>query len=156
MALLREIRLIGASVRKDGTFLEAARTLLGSETSALAVVDEQQRVVGLFTDDDLLRGLFPRYLEELHHTAFLVEDGESLRGSLAKAAGDSVERHMRQPVTVEIDAGAAHVVERFLHTPWGAVAVVESGRFVGMVNQLDVTRYLVERLDPGSAFLEMG
>jgi CBS domain-containing protein len=156
MALLREIRLIGASVRKDGTFLEAARSLLGSETSALAVVDEQQRVVGLFTDDDLLRGLFPRYLEELHHTAFLVEDGESLRGSLAKAADQSVERHMRKPVTVEIDAGAAHVVERFLHTPWGAVAVVDSGRFVGMVNQLDVTRYLVERLDPGSAFLEMG
>ncbi len=156
MALLREIRLIGASVRKDDTFLEAARSLLGSETSALAVVDGQERVTGLFTDDDLLRGLFPRYLDELHHTAFLVEDGESLRGNLETAARESVERHMREPVTVEIDAGAAHVVERFLHTPWGAVAVVDSGRFVGMVNQLDVTRYLVERLDPGSAFLEMG
>ena len=156
MALLREIRLIGASLRKDGTFLEAARILLGSQTSAIAVVDAQERVVGLFTDDDLLRGLFPRYLEELHHTAFLIEDSESLRGSLDKTASESVERHMREPVTVEIDAGAAHVVERFLHTPWGAVAVVESGRFVGMVNQLAVTRYLVERLDPGSSFLEMG
>jgi CBS domain-containing protein len=156
MALLREIRLIGASVRRDDTFLEAARILLGSQTSALAVVDEQGRVVGLFTDDDLLRGLFPRYLEELHHTAFLVEDGESLRGSLDKAARESVERHMREPVTVEIDAGAAHLVERFLHTPWGAVAVIEGGRFVGMVNQLDLTKYLVERLDPGGAWLEMG
>jgi CBS domain-containing protein len=156
MALLREIRLIEASVRKDGTFLEAARILLGSQTSALAVLDEQERVVGLFTDDDLLRGLFPRYLEELHHTAFLVEDGESLRGSLDKAARESVERHMREPVTVEIDAGAAHVVERFLHTPWGAVAVIEGGRFVGMVNQLDLTKHLVERLDPGGAWLEMG
>jgi CBS domain-containing protein len=156
MALLREIRLIEASVRKTDTFLEAARTLLGSETSALAVVDEQERVVGLFTDDDLLRGLFPRYLEELHHTAFLVEDGESLRGSLEKAARESVERHMREPVIVQIDAGAAHVVERFLHTPWGAVAVVDGGRFVGMVNQLDLTKYLVERLDPGGAWVEMG
>jgi CBS domain-containing protein len=156
MALLRQIRLIGASVRKDGTFLEAARILLASETSAVAVVDEQQHVVGLFTDDDLLRGLFPRYLEELHHTAFLVDDGESLRGSLENAARESVDRHMRAPVTVEIDAGAAHVVERFLHTPWGAVAVVESGRFVGVVNQLDLTRYLVERLDPGGPWLEMG
>jgi CBS domain-containing protein len=156
MAPLREIRLIGASVRKDGTFLEAARILLGSETSALAVVDEQERVVGLFTDDDLLRGLFPRYLDELHHTAFLVEDGESLGGNLEKVARESVERHMRESVTVEVDAGAAHVVERFLHTPWGAVAVIEEGRFVGMVNQLDLTKYLVERLDPSGAWLEMG
>ena len=156
MAPLREIRLIEASVRKTDTFRAAARTLLRSETSALAVVDEQERVVGLFTDDDLLRGLFPRYLEELHHTAFLVENGESLRGSLDKAARESVESHMREPVTVEIDAGAAHVVERFLHTPWGAVAVTEGGRFVGMVNQLDLTKHLVERLDPGGAWLEMG
>jgi CBS domain-containing protein len=156
MALLREIRLIGASLRKDGTFLEAARILLGSQTSAIAVVDEQEHVVGLFTDDDLLRGLFPRYLEELHHTAFLVEDGESLRGSLDVAARESVERHMREPVTVEIDAGVAHLVERFLHTPWGAVAVIEGGRFVGMVNQLDLTKHLVERLDPGGLWMEVG
>ena len=54
---------------------------------------------------------------------------------------------MRDPVTVEIDAGAAHVVERFLHTPWGAIAVVESGRFVGMVDQLDLISRLLERAD---------
>lgn len=112
--------------------------------------------MSLFTDDDLLRGLFPRYLEELHHTAFLVDEGESLRGSLEDVARESVERHIRAPVTVEIDAGPAHVVERFLHTPLGAVAVVESGCFVGMVNQLDLTRYLVARLDPGGLWLEMG
>jgi len=156
MALLREIRLIPASVPEDATFLQAARVLLQALTSAIAVVDAENRVVGLFTDDDLLRGLFPRYLEQLHHTAFLVDEGQTFRGSLEAAAREGVDRHMRDAVTVEIDAGAAHVVERFLHTPWGAVAVIESGRFVGMVNQLEFTRYLVDRLDPAGAWLEMG
>jgi CBS domain-containing protein len=146
MALLREMRLLPVSVPEGAPFLEAARALLAADTSAIAVLGRDERVVGIFTDDDLLRGLFPRYLEELHHTAFIVEDTEALQGSVATAAGATVDRYMRDPVTVEIDAGIAHVVERFVHTPWGAVAVVDRGRFVGMVDQLDFVGRLLGRL----------
>ena len=147
MALLRELRLPRASVARGTPFLGAARALLAAETSAIAVVDDEERVAGVFTDDDLLRGLFPRYLDELHHTAFLVEDGELLLANIEAAAGEPVDRYLRAPVTVEIDSSVAHVVERFLHTPWGAMAVVEDGRFVGMVDQLAFVRHLFERLD---------
>jgi CBS domain-containing protein len=146
MALLREMRLRRFSVPEGSPFAEAARALLAAGTSAIAVVDPDERVVGIFTDDDLLRGLFPRYLEDLHHTAFLVEDTEALQGSIEDAAGATVGRYMRRPVTVEIDAGIAHVVERFVHTPWGAVAVVDRGRFVGMVDQLDFVGRVLDRL----------
>jgi CBS domain-containing protein len=156
MAILREMELLPVSVRTDSGFLDAARALLAAHTSAIAVVDGQERVVGLFTDDDLLRGLFPQYLSELHHTAFLVNEGQALRASLEIAADAPVSRYMRQPVTVEIDASAAHVVERFLHTPWGAIAVVEAGRFVGMVGQLEFTERLMEHLDLPAAWDEMG
>lgn len=144
MTILREIELRPASVREDRSFLDAARVLLAARISAIAVVNRDERVVGLFTDDDLLGGLFPPYLEELRHTAFLV-DGETLQASAEAASRETVGQHMRRPVTVEVDAGAAHVVERFLHTPWGAIAVVESGRFVGMVDQLDLISRLFER-----------
>jgi CBS domain-containing protein len=147
MALLREMKLLPVSIRADAAFLDAARLLLDAHTSAVAVVDRDQRVVGLFTDDDLLRGLFPRYLAELQHTAFLVDEGKALQANLDAVAGEAVGRWMRDPVTVEIDAGAAHVVERFLHTPWGALAVVEAGRFVGMLGQLEFTERLIEQLD---------
>jgi CBS-domain-containing membrane protein len=146
MTILREIELRPASVREDRSFLDAARVLLAARISAIAVLDRDERVVGLFTDDDLLGGLFPPYLEELRHTAFLV-DGGTLQASAEAAARETVGQHMRRPVTVEVDAGAAHVVERFLHTPWGAIAVVESGRFVGMVDQLDLISRLLERAD---------
>lgn len=147
MALLRELALVPASVRRGVPFQTAARTILAARTSAIAVLDDEDRVAGVFTDDDLLRGLFPGYLDELHHTAFLVEDGELLLASIEAAADQPVDRYMRDPVTVEIDSSVAHVVERFLHTPWGAVAVVEDGRFAGMVDQLTFVRHLLGTLN---------
>src|ERR671923_566448 len=113
MPILRDMKLLPVSVQAHTGFLEAARRLLTAHTSAIAVVDDAERVIGLFTDDDLLRGLFPRYLGELRHTAFLVEDGQALRASIEAVAAEPVSRYMRHPVTVEIDASAAHVVERF-------------------------------------------
>jgi CBS domain-containing protein len=156
MAILRDMQLAPVSLKADTGFLDAARTLLAAHTSAIAVVDDAERVLGLFTDDDLLRGLFPEYLSELRHTAFLVDEGEPLRASLEKAAGRPVSDYMREPVTVDIDAGSAHVVERFLHTPWGAIAVVEAGRFVGIVGQLEFTELLLRRLDVPAGEGEMG
>ena len=150
MAILREMQLLPVSVQGNTGFLEAARALLTAHTSAIAVVDDAERVIGLFTDDDLLRGLFPDYLSELHHTAFLVDEGQPLSPSIEAAAGEPVSRYMRKPVTVEIRASAAHVVERFLHTPWGAVAVVEKGRFVGILGQLEFTERLIEQLGLGA------
>ena len=147
MTFLRDIPLLQVSVRDDAGFLDAARVLLASRISAIAVLDGDDHVVGLFTDDDLLRGLFPAYLEELHHTAFLVNDNELVQARAEFAAGQSVGRFISEPIAVEVDAGRGHLVERFLHTPWGAVAVVENRRFLGMINQLDFTERLMRHLE---------
>ena len=156
MPILRDMQLLPVSVQGNTGFLEAARALLTAHTSAIAVVDDAERVIGLFTDDDLLRGLFPRYLGELRHTAFLVDEGQPLSASIDAVANEPVSRYMRNPVMVDIEASAAHVVERFLHTPWGAIAVVEKGRFVGILGQLEFTERLIEQLDLGADEGEMG
>jgi CBS domain-containing protein len=147
MAPLRNTRLVRASVPRSATFLEAARALFGTGISAIAVLDVAERVVGLFTDDDLLRGLFPRYLGELRHTAFVREESRALAARLEQARGEPVERYMREPMTVDIGATAIHVAERFLHSPWGALAVVEEERFLGMVDQIDFIETLMGQLD---------
>jgi CBS domain-containing protein len=147
MAPLHDTRLVRASVPRTATFLEAARALFGTGISAIAVLDAEERVVGLFTDDDLLRGLFPGYLAELHHTAFVRQESRALVARLEEASGEPVERYMRKPMTVDIDATGIHVAERFLHSPWGALAVVEVDRFVGMVDQIDFIEALMGQLD---------
>jgi CBS domain-containing protein len=147
MAPLRETRLVQVSVARTATFLEAARRLFGTGISAIAVVDAEQRVVGLFTDDDLLRGLFPGYLGDLHHTAFVRDEPAALAARLGKTGGAAVEEYMRAPMTIEIEASAIHVAERFLHSPWGALAVVENERFVAMVDQVDFVETLMRKLE---------
>jgi CBS domain-containing protein len=146
MAPLRDTRLVRASVSRRATFLEAAMSLFEAGISAIAVVDAEQRVVGLFTDDDLLRGLFPGYLADLHHTAFMREESGALAARLEEASGGPVDRYMRGLMTVDIDASEIHLAERFLHSPWGALAVVEDERFVGMVDQVDFVESLMRRL----------
>jgi CBS domain-containing protein len=143
---LRETRLVWASVLDTATFLEAARALFGTGISAIAVVDAERRVVGLFTDDDLLRGLFPGYLSDLHHTAFLREESAALATRLGKTRGHPIELYMREPITVDIEASALHVAERFLHSPSGVLAVVDNERFAGMVDQIDFVETVMRGL----------
>jgi CBS domain-containing protein len=139
---LRDIPLVDASVPRTATFHQAARTLAEHGVSAIAVLGDDGRVVGLFAADDLLRGLFPRYLQELRHTAFLELEPAPLSARLEQAAADPVTDHMREAATVDLGSSAIHVAERFLHLEAGALAVVEDERFVGMLEQSTFCRAL--------------
>jgi CBS domain-containing protein len=147
-ATLRTCSLVDASVPVSATFLDAARTLATAQVSAVAIVDNDRRVVGLVTEDDVVRGLFPGYVADLRHTAFLDVDAETLATRIAARGGEPVEQHMRRrPETLAIDTSALHVAERFLHCEWGALPVVgDDGRFVGMVRQSDFCRVILAGL----------
>ena len=136
MRTLAGTDLVPASVARTATLADAANELIERDVSLVAVVDEENRVVGLFGGEELLRGLFPRYLGELHHTAFATDDAASLLARASEARGERVETHMREPVTVEVDSSATHAAERFLHCGLPALAAVEGGAFVGMLDRV--------------------
>jgi CBS-domain-containing membrane protein len=147
MLRLRELEPVDASVPRTATFGEAAEALAASGLSAVAVLDERGHVAGLFTEDDFLAGIFPRYLGELRHTAFVPDDLESATERARAVAGEPVERHMRKAVTVEADTSAIHAAEVFLHCEWGAVALVDADeRYVGMLSQVEFCRRLLPTL----------
>jgi len=147
---LRDIPLADAAVARSGTFSDAARALLDHGLPGIAVLDEERRPIGVFTDDDLLRGLFPRYLGELRHTAFLEDTPAALEARLESVAAEPVTEHMQDVVCVDVATAPIHVAEKFLHTEWGAVAVVEQGRFLGMLDQLAFCRAVMAgRADAG-------
>lgn len=143
MTTLRDTTLVDASVPADATFADAARAISQVEIGAIAVVDADGRVVGLFTADDLVRGLFPGYLREMEHTIFLESDRQALEPRLDRSAARPVREFCQPPLTVELDADLAHVAERFLHSPHDSVAVVERRRFVGMLGQIEFCRALM-------------
>lgn len=146
-ALLRSCTLVEASVAAGTPLLAAAQTLVEARVAAVAVVDGERRVVGLLSEDDLVRALFPGYLGDLHHTAFLDEASE-LAAHADRLAALTVERAARSDAEpVPIDTSVVHVAQRFLHIEWGAVPVVdESERFLGMLQQAEFIRVVLEHL----------
>lgn len=140
--VLDEIELDRAAVAAGATFGEAARVLRESGATMVAVVDDAERVVGLFGAEEALRGLLPGYLRDLHHTAFARDDARLLGERARTVRDEPVERHCAKPVTVESDSSGLHVGEVFLHCRLPAVAVVARGRFVGILDRGDFARAL--------------
>lgn len=145
MPTLSEIELVPASIRLTATFDEAAEALVSHPVTTIAVLDDDRRVVGLFGDTNLLRGVFPRYLSELRHTAFTSDDESILGDRMRAAAAEPVEKHMSQPVTLDEDMSAIHAAERFLHCDFGALAVVRDERFVGMLGRAEFCRAVLRK-----------
>lgn len=146
MSTLHDIELVPASVDVSATFDEAARALSENRLPALAVLEEG-RVVGLFTDEEVLLGVSPKYLDELRHTAFLETELPSLREHAAAVRAEPVRKHMRKPITVELDSSSLHAAERFVHCDEGAIAVVgDDGRFVGMLSRAEFAYAMLRRL----------
>ena len=146
MSTLHDIALVDASVDVSATFADAAKALSASRLSALAVVDEG-RVVGLFTDEELLLGVSPRYLDELRHTAFLETELPSLRERAREVREEPVRKHMRRPITIELEGSSMHAAERFVHCDEGALPVVDDDdRFVGMLSRTEFAHALLKRL----------
>ena len=142
---LREITLVSASVPSSATFREAATALRESGLPAIAVLGPDGRVVGLFTDIDLLRGLFPAYLGELRHTSFLPDDPDALTRRAHEVAAKPVMTHTRKPYELEVDTSTTHAAERFLHCEEGALPVVDDGRFVGMLPRAEFALAMLRR-----------
>lgn len=146
MSTLHGIELVPASVDVSATFDDAARALAESRLPAIAVVDGD-RVVGLFTDEELLLGVSPRYLDELRHTAFLEGELPSLRERVTAVRAEPVRAHMRKPVAIELDTSSLHAAERFVHCEEGAIAVVDADdRFVGMLSRAEFAYAMLRRL----------
>jgi CBS domain-containing protein len=145
MSSLHGIELVPASVEVSATFGEAARVLSETSVPALAVL-EGERVVGLFTDEEVLLGVSPKYLGELRHTAFLEAELPSLRERAEVVRIEPVRKHMRKPITVELHSSTFHAAERFVHCDEGALAVVDGDRFVGMLSRAEFAYAMLRRL----------
>ena len=143
MTALFGIELVPASVRRGATFREAAEVLAAHPVSALAVLDDDGHVVGVFGNEELLRILFPPYLGELRHTAFVRDDRDLLERRAQEAGAAPVERHMHAPTMIDHDASATHVAEVFLHCELDALPVVRDGRFAGMLGRTEFCREML-------------
>jgi CBS domain-containing protein len=134
MADLRDLALVDASVPETATLAAAVARLFEAQVPALAVLGSDGRVIGVLSEVDVLRSVFPRYLAELRHTAFLEDDATSLAERAGAVRDRPVGEFTRRVESLAGDDSETHAAERFLHTGEQALPVVEGGRFLGMLS----------------------
>jgi CBS-domain-containing membrane protein len=144
-SILAAIELVDASVPREATYEEAARVLAASEAPTVAILDANRKVVGLFGIEQALRGCMPSYLLEVRHTAFAKDDLALLAERAREVLDDPVLEHAAQPVTVDIETSAVHVAQVFLQEGMAGIAVVEDGRYAGVLGRAAFARAMLKR-----------
>ena len=146
MADLRDLPLVLAAVSESSSFGEAVRALFEAQVPTGAVLADD-RVTGVLSEVDVLRAVFPRYLAELRHTAF-VEDDPGLLDERARAvANRPVREFARHVEPLDGYDSETHAAQRFLHTGEQALPVVEAGRFLGMLSISALCHARLDRAD---------
>ncbi|HSI97173.1 MAG TPA: CBS domain-containing protein [Gaiellaceae bacterium] len=149
---LRDLTLVNASVPESATLAEASSALFAAQVPALAVLDASGRVVGVFSEGDLLRAVFPGYLAEVRHTAFLPDDAPSLDERARQARDTPVREFARSAEVLRVGDSQIHAAERFMHTGEEALPVVDGEQFVGMLSIAALCYARLDRLErPRSA-----
>ena len=125
------------------TYEEAAKAFYDRQVSGMPVVDAQGQVVGVLSDKDLYRVLFPWYKSFLEDPVEYT-DFEAREAKIEEVRHKSIEGFMsRQVFSVESDtpimkAGAmmlAHSIHR--------LPVIDGGKLVGIVTRSDIYRSIV-------------
>jgi CBS domain-containing protein len=148
MANLRGLPLVDASVSETATFADAVAQLFEAQVPALAVLGSDGLLVGVVSELDVLRAVFPGYLAELRHTAFLDDDPTGLDERARAIRSRPVNELARQVERLDGDDSETHAAERFLHLGEQALPVMEGARFLGM---LSVAALCHARLDRAGA-----
>ena len=140
--LLRDTPIL----RVTDNVADATRSLLGADLPALPVVDERDRLYGIFGEREFLGAVFPGYLKELKYAGMIKRD---LEDALEKRQQCRVEPVREYVNTEHVDVGAefsdAQVAEIFLHHRVLIVPVADDGKVIGVITRADFFRSVAER-----------
>lgn len=112
------------TVGPESTVGEAVVSLADGHLTALAVVDDGGRLVGVLSTSDIL-------------TAIAEAEGAAERGRLF---GETLVRDLMTPrtITIEPDADVEEAARQMLYLEVHRLFVTEAGKLVGVVSQTDI------------------
>jgi len=144
--LVKEIMSIDyITLAPETSFFEAAKMLLENRASGAPVIDQSGNLVGLVSEKDLFRALYPSYhYFYLNPESFLNHD-EDLREATIEAKQKKVIDIMSKrpiiatPETNILKIGGLMVASGIHHVP-----VVENGKVVGMISRGNIYRAILQ------------
>ena len=133
-----------ATIRQEATVRDAARLMLERGISALPVLDEKDRLVGIISEGDLMRpGEFGAEQPRSWWLRLLAMTGESAADNYVKTHGTLVRDVMTSPVIAVTEATTIGKIALLLEKHRiKRVPVIRSGQPVGIVSRADLVRQL--------------
>jgi CBS domain-containing protein len=139
---------VQTSLRADAPARDAARVLARVDTSGVLVVDGGGRLIGVLSDEDLLRQLLPEYIGEDDALARVLEE-DSARALSARLEGRTVGDLLpsSRPVepVVDGDATLVEVAAVMLRAGVRVVGVIHDDRLVGGIEMDRLLSHLLDR-----------
>ncbi len=128
------------------TVADGVRALLDVDLPALPVVDERERLYGIFGEREFLGAVFPGYLKELRYAGMIKRDLEDALEKRLKCRHDEVRKYVHtEHVDVGGDFSDAQVAEIFMHHRVLIVPVTDNDRVVGVITRADFFRSVAQR-----------
>ena len=112
------------TVTKETHVIDAVKKLLDNKVTSAPVVDEQGRLIGLFSEKDSIKV----FLESVYN--------QGMSGKVAD--------HMTMgTISVDADSSIVELAEKFDKSSVRSFPVFDDGKFVGMISRTDVLKALI-------------
>lgn len=133
----------------DEKFLEFLRRVVESRQATAAVLDEQQRLLGLVGIHDVLEHIVPHYVRLDRKLSEVMHDGY-FEEHLARSKDLKVSELMTTQIdTVAPDDTLIKAASILVTKKRKTLPVIENGRFVGVLTRRSLLEHVVDQaLDP--------
>lgn len=133
------------SILPEMNVKEALELLLKMRISGLPVIDEQDKILGMFTEKDVLGRILPTYLDRVGRFVY-TQDPKGVKIKVAELDNLKVKEIMRREVvTVGEDTALTEVARIMLTQKIRRIPVLnKEGKVAGIVAREDVVKGLIE------------
>lgn len=126
------------SVKPDDPLTNVAAIICGKKVSGVSVVDESGKLVGIISEKDLLKAMYPSYEEFWEYPVYQM-DFEEMEIRVEDMSRRKVKEIMTTPViTVPSDTPILKVASLMIRRRIRRVPVVDGDKLVGIVSQGDI------------------
>lgn len=129
------------SISSDATAIEALRLLQAMKISGLPVVDKENKLLGMFTEKDILSYILPSYIEKVGRFIYK-DDPKSTKKKFAELSAVKINQLMRKEVITTTEDTALCEVARIMLTQRARrLPVIDAkGILIGIIAREDVLR----------------